>query len=288
MLNQEASETLGDKIEKTIEIAEEAVRLPFIKRLARFGFFTKGTLFIVIGVLAILLVVGLQGGKITDATGALATVALEPYGKVLLIIFIVGASGHGLWNILRGAADVDDRGRDFKGIVSRVIQIGIGIFYLGLAWSAFDIVMTAHVSDANGDLPKTLTAILFTLPLGAVIVFLIGVGMFGASLHEGYSGITGKFQEHYRMWEIAENHRKFIDVLGYLSFTARALILGLIGYFFVSAAITRDQSEVSGIDGALLLLSQNMFGKALLFITAIGLVGYGILALYEARYRRVS
>ena len=287
MLNQEVAETLGDKIEQTIEVAEEAVQLPFVKRLARLGFYTKGMLFIVIGILSILLVVGLEGGKITDATGALATVALRPYGKILLIIFIIGACGHGLWNILRGAADVDEAGKNLKGIIIRIFQIGVGIFYLGLAWSAFDIVMSAQVSAANGDLPKTLTAILFTLPLGGVLVFLIGLGMFGASLHEGYSGITGKFQENYRSWEIAESHQKFINVLGVLSFTARALILALIGYFFISAAVDYNENEVSGIDGALLVLSQSYFGKAFLFVTAVGLVGYGILAIYEARYRRI-
>ena len=287
MINEETIETLGEKIEETIEAAEETVRHPFIKSLARLGFFAKGMLFIVIGVLATLLVVGLEGGKITDATGALATVALKPYGKVLLVFFIIGASGHGLWNILRGAADVDDAGRDLKGIVTRIIQIGVGLFYIGLAWSAFDIVMTAQVTDANGELPKTLTAVLFSLPLGAILVFLIGLGVIGASVHECYSGFTGKYQDHYRSWEIRESHQKFINVLGVAGFTARALILALIGYFFISAAMTFDPNEVSGIDGALLALSQNYFGKTLLFVTAVGLIGYGILSLYEARYRRI-
>ncbi len=82
-MNEETIDAISDAIAETVEAAEETVRHPFIKSLSRFGFYTKGVLFIVIGVLAILLVVGLQGGKITDPTGALATVAQKPFGKVL-------------------------------------------------------------------------------------------------------------------------------------------------------------------------------------------------------------
>lgn len=286
-MNDETKQAISETVGQTVAAAEETVRLPFVKSLARFGFYTKGVLFIVIGVLAVLLAVGLDGGKITDATGALTTVALKPYGTVLLIIFIIGAGGHGLWNILRGGADVDDVGKNLKGIAVRIFQIGIGLFYIGLAWSAFDIVMSARTPSANGELSKTLTAILFALPLGTVLVFIIGLSVVGASIHECYSGFTGKFQEHYRSWEIGENQQKFINILGVLSFTARALILALMGYFFISAAVNYNSNEAIGIDGALRTLSQSYFGKFLLFVTAVGLVGYGILSLYEAKYRRI-
>ena len=42
------------------------------------------------------------------------TIAQKPFGKILLIIFIVGAVGHGVWNILRGVADVDNAGTNWR------------------------------------------------------------------------------------------------------------------------------------------------------------------------------
>jgi hypothetical protein len=147
--------------------------------------------------------------------------------------------------------------------------------------------MSANVEAVNGELPKTLTAILFALPMGAILVFIIGLSVVGAGVHQCYQGVTGKFQEHYRSWEIAAHHQFFINVLGILSFTARAVIFALVGYFFISAAINYNPDEAAGIDGALYALSQNYFGKFLLFVTAAGLIGYGVLSLYEARYRRI-
>lgn len=286
-MNDETKGAVSETVEKTVEVAEETVRLPFVKKLARFGFYTKGVLFIVIGILAILLAIGLEGGKLADPTGAMGTIARKPYGKFLLIVFVVGAIGHGVWNILRGAADVDDAGKDWKGIIKRIVSIGTGIFYVGLAWSAWSIIFTAQVSAENGEVSQTLAAILLALPLGTILVLIIGLSVIGAGIHECYSGMTGKFQENFRLWEIEGNHLKFITVLGALSFTARALILAMIGYFFITAAIYYDPSEAVGIDGALLTLSQSHFGKILLFIAATGVVCHGILAFYEAKYRRI-
>ncbi len=286
-MTDETKEAVKEKIEETVEKAEEVVRHPYVKKLARFGFYTKGVLYIVIGGLAILLVAGLRGGKLADPAGALAVIAQKPYGKILLIIFIVGAIGHGLWNILRGAADVDDAGTNWFGIIKRIIHIGIGIFYVGLALSAWSTLLSENISDANGQLPKTITTVLFALPLGAVLVFIIGLSVIGAGFHECYAGISGKFQEHYRSWEIKGWHQTLITILGALSFTARAVIFLLMGWFFISAAVDYDPNEAAGLDGALLALAQTSYGGIFLFATSVGLVAHGILAFYEAQYRRI-
>jgi hypothetical protein len=286
-MTDETKQTVKEKFEETVEKAEETVRHPLVKKLARLGFYTKGVLYMVIGVLAILLVAGLRGGKIADPTGALGVIAQKPFGKILLIVFIVGAIGHGLWNILRGAADVDNVGKDWLGIAKRILFIGIGIFYIGLALTAWSILFSENVSDANGELPKTITTVLFALPLGAVLVFIIGLSIIGAGFHECYSGISGKFQENYRSWEIKGWHQTFITILGVLSFTARAVIFLLMGWFFILAAINYKAEQAAGLDGALLTLAQNSYGGILLFVTAIGLVCHGILAFYEANYRRI-
>ncbi len=53
------------------------------------------------------------------------------------------------------------------------------------------------------------------------------------------------------------------------------------------AAFRFNPNEAVGIDGALLTLAQSYYGKALLFIAAVGLIAHGILSLYEAHYRRI-
>ncbi|HEY0429287.1 MAG TPA: DUF1206 domain-containing protein [Pyrinomonadaceae bacterium] len=286
-MNEETKQLVSDKIEETIKAAEETVRHPYTKKLARFGFYTKGFLFIVIGMLAVLVATGQKGGELADPSGALTTIAGKPYGRILLIIFIVGAIGHGTWNILRGVADIDNAGGGVQGIFRRSIAVGIGIFYLGLAWTSWIITISEHIENRSGEIPRTLAAILLALPLGAVLMFLIGLGIIGAGFHECYSGVSGKFQESFRLFSLSGGQRRMVTILGALSFTARALIMALVGYFFIAAAIHYNPNDAAGLDGALAALAASYFGKTLLFVTAVGLICHGALALYEARFRRI-
>lgn len=286
-MEESTKEVVAEKIEQTVEAAEEVVRHPYTKKLAQLGFYAKGFLFLVIGILAVMVALGKPGGELTDPTGALTRIAAAPFGKVILIIFIIGALGQGAWNILRGLADVDNAGKNFQGISKRVIAGGVGIFYLFLAWTAWSIILSANVVVENGRVQRTLTALFLALPLGWLLVILIGLGVIGAGISECYNGVTGKFQQNFKMYKVEGGSRRIISVLGFLSFLSRALIYAMMGYFFIWAAINYNPDEAIGIDGALWLLSQTYYGKTILFVTAAGLICHGILSLYEAKYRRL-
>lgn len=283
-------QAIGEAVEQTVEAAEEIVRHPYTKKFARLGFYTKGFIFIVIGALAILVAVGKRGGEeLADPTGALERIAQASHGKIILLVFTLGAIGHGAWNILRGAADVDNAGKGVAGIIKRIAACGIGFFYWFLAYQALNLLAATRANPAGGAeaIQKTLTAILLALPLGALLVGIIGLSVIGVGIHECYSGVTGKFQEAFRLREMTGARRWSVTVLGFFSFLARGLLFGLIGYFFVVAAIDYDANNAIGLDGALLTLAQSYFGKTLLFLTAVGLVCHGILSIFEARYRRI-
>jgi hypothetical protein len=286
-MNDATKQLVSEKIEETIKAAEETVRHPYTKKFARFGFYTKGFLFIVIGMLAVFVAIGQKGGELADPSGALTTIAEKPYGRILLIVFIVGAISHGGWNILRAIADIDNAGGGVQGIFKRSIAAGVGIFYIFLAWTGWSLIISEKIVDQNGVITKTMVGILLSLPLGTILVLIIGLSLIGGGIHECYSGITGKYQENFRLFPLGNNQRRIIGALGVLSFTARALIMGLMGYFFIAAAVNYNADEAAGLDGALAALARTGYGKTLLFVTAIGLVCHGILSLYEAKFRRI-
>lgn len=287
-MNENLPQSVGEAVELTVEAAETAVRRPFVKKLARFGFYAKGVLFIVVGALAVMLSAGMPEGRIADPTGALALTAQKPFGRLLLILFTAGAAGHGIWNLLRGIADVDDAGGNWLGIFKRSIAAGIGIFYIGLGVTALQIVLASRVSETPSQVEETFVAILLAVPLlGALLLFVIGLGVIGAGFHECYSGVSGKFREAYRVWEISGPHLAFITVLGVLSFTSRAVILVIMGYYFLAAATWNRVNGSIGLDAALYALAQSSYGRIFLFAAAAGLFAHGVLAFYEAKYRRI-
>ncbi|MBV9242782.1 MAG: DUF1206 domain-containing protein, partial [Acidobacteria bacterium] len=256
-------------------------------RLSRLGFYTKGFLFIVVGAIALMVVFGLRG-RFVDATGALEAIAREPFGAIALIAFVVGGVGHGLWNILRGAADVDGLGRKWHGILLRCIAAGTGIFYLGLAATALELVLVSKVPKgpvAHG----TWFSVILEVPIfGAAFVGLIGLGLVGAAVSEAYNGLSGRFRRTYALWKIGGLQHLLIRSIGVLSFTARAVLLAVMGWYFLRAAFRDRLGRAIGLDMALHGLVGTSYGPIIVTVAAIGLIGHGVLAFYEAKYRRIS
>ena len=286
-MNDETKEAIAETAKKAERIAEEVVERPWVRALSRVGFIAKGFLFLVIGISAILLAAGLQGGRITDPVGAMASIAQYPAGKFLLTILFIGALGHGMWNILRGIADVDNVGKGIKGIIARSASVGVGIFYFLMAATAFNIVLTYSVSQENGRAEETVAWIFLSIPLGALVILIIALGFWGAAVHECYSGFSGKFQENYKTWKLTPAMERFAMVLGVISFTTRAFLYVLVGYFFFLAANLNDPSQAQGMDGALLSLAKSRYGSILLFVSGFGLFCHGVLAFFEEKYRRI-
>src|SRR5690348_12149017 len=82
---------------------------------ARVGYAAKGIVYSVLGVLAILFVLG-QGGGLTDGKGAIKQIGEQPFGDVLLYIIAVGLACYALWGAVRAVMDPGRVGSDRKGI----------------------------------------------------------------------------------------------------------------------------------------------------------------------------
>jgi hypothetical protein len=281
------SQGVSEVFKHAEEAAGDAAQHPWIQTLSSCGFFAKGILYFVIGASAVFVSAGLRGGRIVDPTGALNAIGQLKFGGLILFFLAVGALGHGVWNILRGIGDVDDAGGKLFGILSRSLAVGLGIFYFWLAIYTSAILFSGSSSDSNSDIEQSMTAVLIAIPLGILIVLFLGLGFLGAAVHEFVSGISGKYQEHYRLWQIGRHTRAFVSVLGAVSFTTRALIYLYISYFFLAAVFLLDASQAQGFDGALMALAQTRFGGTLLLIVGFGLACHGILAFFEAKYRRI-
>ena len=108
-------------------------RTPQFEWLARAGLVARGVIYAIVGVLAIELALG-GGGKTTDQQGALAEIARQPFGKLLLVAMAIGLAGYAIWRLVRaaighGPGSTDDTKTRIGGFVS-------GIAYLVLCGTA--------------------------------------------------------------------------------------------------------------------------------------------------------
>jgi hypothetical protein len=286
-VNDQAHRAVEKAVDTATSVAEEAARLPWVQSLSRLGFYSKGFIYLVVGAIAVMVAIGVRGAEMADTRGALVAIAEERFGKALLVIFVVGAAAHGIWNILRGCADIDNLGGKWLGVFKRSIGALIGFFYLGMAISALEIVVASRGDGINSQAEETFVGLLLTIPvLGAIYAVIVGIGLIVAGVSEFYSGVSGKFTENYRRWQITGFGWAVISVLGVLSFSVRAVLLAVMGLFFVKAPFDGQPGAI-GLDAALLVLLTMPYGRLVVVIAGVGLIAHGALAFYEGRYRRI-
>jgi hypothetical protein len=112
--------------------AKEAVEevSPWVARLARFGYVTKGVMYVVVGLLAVGTATG-TGGHTTSLRGALQTIGAQPLGQVMLGLTALGLAGYALWRLIQAVGSTEGEGK-----AQRIGHGAAGLIYAGLALAA--------------------------------------------------------------------------------------------------------------------------------------------------------
>ncbi|MGB3405643.1 MAG: DUF1206 domain-containing protein [Microcoleaceae cyanobacterium] len=259
----------------------------WIERLARFGYATKGFVYGVIGVLAVVAAFS-TGGKTTGSEGALQTLAAQPLGQILLLLIGVGLIGYIIWRIVQAVNDPDNKGSDFKGIFQRLGYVTSGLVYTGLAWTAFKLALGAGSSSGGGNTKQDITAQILSQPFGRWMIGTMGAFIIGLGCYRLYKAYHTKFRKRLDLQELNLTQEKIIVNICRIGIAARGIVFILIGFFLIQAARQFDADEVRGLDGVLQTLAQQPFGKILLALVALGLIAYGIYMGVQARYRQID
>jgi hypothetical protein len=259
---------------------------PWIRRLGRYGYMAQGTVYFLIGILALLAALGL-GGKMTGTSGMLETVAGKPFGEVLLWLIGIGLIGYVIWEIIKVIKDPENKGTDAKGLLTRAGYAVSAIIYGAIGFKAISIAMHAS-SGGGGGSEKTISAKLLAQPFGQWIIGLVGIIIIGYGVYELYNGYSERFMNRFRVSEMDLHERKIAGKSGKMGMIARGAVLAMIGYFFIQTAITANPEQSKGIDGALAELASKPYGQWLLGIAAAGLMLYGIYGVIRGRYEHMS
>lgn len=252
---------------------------------ARVGYASRAVVYAVIGVLALMLAVG-EGGRTTDTRGAVEEVARQPFGSVLLVLLGVGLLSFAVWRFVQAVMDVEDKGRDGKGLVSRVVLGISGVIHASLALFAFNLLRGR--GGGGGGNTRGMTAELLSKPFGQVLVALVGVAIIGFAVYQFKQAMKGKMLEKLSLTGLAARQRTNVERISKAGVIARSVVFLLVGTFFLQAAIQADPGEAGGLGEALSTLARQPFGPWLLGLVALGLVAYAVYQGLEARYRRIA
>jgi len=277
----------GQVVQKAEQAGQQTVDNPWVERLVRVGYVARGVLYVVVGVLAVQLAIGV-GGATTDKNGAIATIAGQPFGHILLILIAVGLLGYSLWGFIRAILDPLHRGTDPKGIAQR-----IGYLISALSYGSVFLV-TVHfltgqgnAGNGQGSGAQEWSAALLHQPLGPWLVGIIGLIGIGGGLGQMWQAATADFKKDWKLDQMSRRAQEVAIAVGRFGIAARGVVFFLLGYGILQAALHVDPNQAKGMDGALATLGQQPFGSLLLGVVALGLVAFGIYSMLCARWIRI-
>lgn len=251
-----------------------------LRVLARVGLAARGVVYGLIGVLSLELALG-AGGKTASQSGAMATIAQDPAGVVLLVVLAAGFAAYALWRLSDGFAGTPG---DARQTIHRVSAIASAVAYAGLCVTAVKIIAGAHHSGGS---PRPAAAGILGWPGGPIIVAIAGLVVIGVGGAQAYKGVARTFLEETRTAQMSEPAQRTFTALGVVGHLARAVTFGLIGYGLVKAALDYTAKSAIGLDGALQKLAHASDGPLLLGIVAAGFIAFGLYSLADARYHAV-
>jgi hypothetical protein len=255
--------------------------------LARIGCVSIGTVYILIGTLALL---ALSGRMIETADEDRIIYLLMglPGGPIVVWTVIGGAAGYVLWRAIEVVADPYDFGRDWKGKLQRA-GVGLSAFGYGLiAVSAARIAIEYRggVRDMAEQQQQLLVAQALLWPGGTlfiggagVILIIVGIVQFGLVIRRSYA-IEIDIEPRSAVAE------KILHGLAWYGYAARGVILCVLGYFLVNAAATHDAKAAGDTDTAFDFIGGGLIGDSAFFVVALGTVAYGVFMYCCAAYYR--
>lgn len=256
---------------------------PVAHALARFGCVSVGSVYVLIGVWAMLALLKLADPA-ADEQRILQRLLQFPLGGVFIATIALGTIGYILWLAYEAAFDPYRFGNTWKGIGER---IGIGLSTL-----AYGVIVVAALKvlsgrGENGERQQQLLAgEVLGWPGGQWLVAAAGLVVGVAGLLQLKYVYDGEHKRRIQLEGRSRSLRFTVDLLGWAGYAARCAILLVIGGFLLKAAWSFEPEAVADTDTAFDFfgLGGGTLGDAVFSLVALGTIAYGLLMFVNAAY----
>lgn len=266
---------------------------PGIVKFGRAGWFAKGIIYLVAGVLALLIAAKASAwssavttpNKEASPTGALKTIAQMSGGALLMWALAGGMLVYAAWRVVSALLP---GGGDAKAWVMRIGYLVSAVIYTTFALTAISL---AGSTSANADGNATVTSLsgsFMELAGGRFVIGVVGVITIATGLYRLVKGVRGDVTDELDLSALSHQRRRWTERLGVVGEIGRGLGIGLIGFFLLRAAVTYDAAQATGLDGALRRLATETWGLIVVVVIGVGFAAYGLFCLATFTHRELQ
>lgn len=253
-----------------------------VELIARAGYGARGLVYVLVGAFAGMAALELRS-ETAGAEDALQAFVDWPLGSVWLGAIAAGLAGFVVWRLLQAVLDADRRGSKPKDLLFRAGQAASALVYAALAWSALQAL------DGVGDLREgeggeAPASTVLALPLGEWLLFATAAATAVAAAGNLAKAASKRFGH-----ELAcgPDVRRWAVPVGRAGYAARGVIFAVLAFILAEIGLDLARADEGTVSAVLQELERLPFGSALLLATGVGLAGFGLFGLVEARWRRI-
>jgi hypothetical protein len=272
-------------IQANANSVKRAAANPGLELLERLGYIVRGALYLAMGFLALRVALSKPDGKAVDLTGSLVVLISNQFGKLVLLVIILGLAAYSLWGFVRAIFDPLRRGSDPAGYIERLGFVSSALSYGAIV--AFGIKILSGSGGASTDSTRQTISSIVEHPQGGRLTLLIGLIVLGVSVGQFVEAYRAGFKNDLKGAEMSDAARNIVTALGRFGMFARGVIFLVVGWFIVQAGLHHNPNEVQGFDGAFRFLLAQPFGHIVLGVVALGIVALGLHSLACARWIRL-
>ena len=181
-----------------------------------------------------------------------------------------------VWRFYEAINDPYRYGNDWKGIVVRLLTAFSAVSDGLIALPAFESLLGFNPASKDGEPVAQRESFSQWLqhPFGVWVVSIMGAITLTTAIVQFVYVFKEAYEERIDFKKLSPPKRTVLHVLGYAGHIARGVILGIIGFFLLKAAVTTNGQYVVNTDKAFDFLGDEV-NKVAFAVIAVGTICYG-------------
>jgi len=264
--------TAQQKLLEDIDPSDFAWAIPIM----RVGYAGRGLVYLVVAGVSLWSI--LQGGQAEGTKSAMQSLN-GIIGVVVVGLIAAGMFAYAVWRAVDSFWDLEAYGTSAKGLLARAGMFVTGAIHAGIGVLA--VTALGIVSSGSGG-KKALESVLQS-QAGVWAVCAVGGLTVATGFYYFYKAITQAYRE-----KLQGNHftLHWNPVLR-MGLAAQGAAIVIIGGLIAYAALSANASDAGGLGSAFDWLSGQAYGRVMVVLLCVGLLGFSLFCFVNAAYRLV-